>query len=614
MDKTFATGFSPPPPSLALEALKPGCSVTIFEVPTDAGYEPGFLSGTVPEELQEGRRLSGQTIFYSAVSPTTSTLLIVTVEITRPKWHSSSPGLDAPSYDLHLLTWRPAPRVDRPHLLLLNTHDRRVMNGILSAVGAESHTRIADPRRLQAAFDALDRSSVSSIGVRNTYRGGSVEVPSYTMFAGSGVDRGLRDADTGRRALGHAIAQIGSGRGSYSAGVATGKGKYWESRAPSLRNYEVFTAELAAKYWLPIVAAAGRLLPNVTRGERLRGFPKSDVAVIETSPRIRGIGWVTADQAPVEQLELQFDSSQVRTDYELPIAAFVPEDPDTPIWTGYQDISGRFHAAGTNLGVQLGYGSPVPYEALLTSHPPSIFFLDGQTVLGAVGYQSLGRTTTLPPIKYRTTDWTTVDLTSETKRKAAEKNAGISIHENLETYLKAQPQSTRRRWILCNDGKGEIADYIVIEMDPGRQVTVSLWHAKAANNRRPGVRVNDMQTVVQQAIKSRAYITDPAFWRVLGARLTGRDSPEIDIVAGSRRLLLLLCGANSRHPDWGLARRPPILNGRIAIAQPGLSLKQLRAELAAAQPTLAAQQLREFLIVLHDAVSQVADIALLTSD
>lgn len=616
MDRAFVKELAAPPPMLALDALRPGCSVVIFEVEASAGYEPEFASGTVPEALHEGVRLYGQTVLYSAISPTTATLVVVTMAVTRPKWHASSPGLDSPAYDLHLLTWRPSSRIDEPHLLLVNSHDRRMVKALLAAVGADPHVHTADPRRLQDAFDALDRSSVSSVGVRNTYRGASVGVPSYAMFAGTGVDRGLRDADTGRRALGHAIAQVGSGRGSYSAGVATGKGKYWESRALSLRNYEVFVSELAGRYWLPTVSAAGRLLPNVVRGERLHKFPDAGVAVIELNPALRGFGWTTSDGNPVEELELQVDADGERSEYCLPMVACDPNDLDHPLWRGHQDIHGRFQTAGGELEVQLGYGSPMSFEDLLSLRPPSVFFLDGRTVIGAICYQSLGRTTNLPSISYQTIDWKGVNLTSETRRNAKEKKSGISIHEKLEKHLTAQPQRTLRRWILCNDGKGEIADYIVIEAAPNRDVTVSLWHAKATNSEQPGVRVNDMQTVAQQAIKSRTWITDPSFWKVLGDRLMGRDTPKVDVVSGSSslRLLLLLCGENPNHPDWGFARRPPILAGRIAIAQPGLSLAQLRTELAAPQPPIAAQQVREFLTVLHDAVSPVADIVLLAND
>jgi hypothetical protein len=436
------------------------------------------------------------------------------------------------------------------------------------------------------------------------------------MFSGSGVDRGLRAADTDQRALGHAIAQVGSGRGAFSAGVATGRSKYWEGRYLSLRNYEVFAADLASRYWLPTASAAGRLLPNVTRGRRLTAFPESGVAVIEHSPSIRNMDWRTVDGRPVEAFELHVDVSRTRTVEHLPMIAVDPMSPAEPAWEGYQDTEGSFHCAGQTLEVRLGFfGSLLLLEELLTAKPPTIFFLDGHTAIGPVLYESRGQRTTLPPLAYNWLSWEGVDLEAETRKKAEEKKLGRSIHEELETYLRDEPKRAKHRWIVCNDGAGEIADYIVIEVDPGRQVTLSLWHAKAAENTKPGVRVNDMQTVTQQAVKSRGYITDPAFWRTVGARLAGHDSPKITIVEGNERLLRILCGQVSNHPNWGFAHRPPpIAAGRIGIAQPGLSISMLRTALNESVPTIAAKQVREFLTVLHDAASTVAEIELLTSE
>ncbi|WBQ04413.1 DEAD/DEAH box helicase [Kribbella sp. CA-293567] len=613
-DRTYVEAFSSAPPSLALNAVTPSCSVVLYEVGTQSGYEPQIATGQVPDELVEGRRLGGQTIIYSAVNPTNSTLVIVTTATSRPRWHSSSPGLDAPTYDLHLVTWIRSPRIDEPHLLLVNSGDGTIRNQLRVALGAEPHAKMTDPQRLQDAFDALDRISVSSVGVRNTYSG-SPGVPSYTMFSGSGVDRGLRAADTDQRALGHAIAQVGSGPGSFSAGVATGKSKYWEGRYLSLRNYEVFAADLASRYWLPTASAAGRLLPNVVRGRRLSAFPDSYVALIEHSPSIRNMGWRDQSDLPVAILDLRIDPSGSRTDERLPLIATAPADPDVPVWQGYQDLEGRFHCSGRSLEVHLGFASGMQLEDLLSAKPPTIFFLDGQTCIGPVIYDSRGPRTSLPPVLYRSLPWLGVDLEAETKKKAAEKMVGRSIHEELETYLQAQPKRAKHRWILCNDGSGEIADYIVIEADPGRHVTLSLWHAKAAGNSTPGVRVNDMQTVTQQAIKSRGYITDPGLWRTIGARLAGEDSPKITFVEGNERLLRLLCGKNPDHPHWGFAHRPPpIAAGRVAIAQPGLSISMLHTALEKTSPTLAAKQIREFLTVLHDAASTIAEIELLTNN
>jgi hypothetical protein len=97
--------------------------------------------------------------------------------------------------------------------------------------------------------------------------------------------------------------------------------------------------------------------------------------------------------------------------------------------------------------------------------------------------------------------------------------------------------------------------------------------------------------------------------------MTGGDTPAISVVEGNERLLRILCGQNPEHPKWGFAHRPPpIAAGRIAIAQPGLSISMLRADLGGGAPTIAAKQVREFLTVLHDAASSIAEIELLSSE
>jgi hypothetical protein len=237
--------------------------------------------------------------------------------------------------------------------------------------------------------------------------------------------------------------------------------------------------------------------------------------------------------------------------------------------------------------------------------------LDGQTVNGYTRFDSRAPRNSLPPIRILATDWRGVDVRSESRKAAAARGTGISIHEHLEQFLKTQPKRRRHRWILLNDGAREIADYLVIDMDDWQHADLSLWHAKAATGATSAVRVDDIQVVVQQAIKSRRYITDSGFWTVLGNRLAGSDRPSAVLVEGSRRILDVLCGNSKPHKSWSIAQRAPHLAGHIGIAQPGLSWSALATDLAQQTPTIAARQVREFLTVWHDAAAQVADIALL---
>jgi hypothetical protein len=200
--------------------------------------------------------------------------------------------------------------------------------------------------------------------------------------------------------------------------------------------------------------------------------------------------------------------------------------------------------------------------------------------------------------------WDNVDITAETKAKAASNGIGISVHEWLENHLRSRPRRGRRRWILSNDGAGEIADYIVIEMLPTGQVAVGLWHAKFAGGSSASVGIGDFEVVAAQAIKSRRWPTDRRLWEELGNRLGGAYPPAL-LVEGNRRTLEVLLGTAGRFDRMSLAQRRPSIVGQIGIVQPGLSLGQLGKELATGSTS--AIQIVQLLSTVRDAVLSVAE-------
>lgn len=597
------------PPEVAVEAIQPVIRGILYEVAPD-GWEPSFAAGVLPDVLVAGQRIQGQTVMYAACTPTNRTLIVLTTALERPRWHADA-GLDSAVYNLHLLTWHPAAQTDQSHLLLVNSSDGAVAKSLLKAIDASERVRLGDPARLQEAFDGLARVSVSNVGVRNTYLG-SRGVPSYRTFAGSGVDRGLRDADTAHGALGHAMAQVSDGRRTFTAGVATAKGKFWESRYVPLRQYEEDMTNYATRYWFPPAGGPGRLLPDIARGERLSEFPDDDIAAVELDPALFGMGWTLPSGRGIDLLDLQPDLERGRTAHILPLQAVDPTNPSTPVWRGDLDVMGTFHDLSPIL-VQRGFGASRSLADILTDRPPNIYYLGGQSVVGSVLYRLRPPAVDLPNLRYESRDWSTVDLTAETYANASAKGASKSIHEALEEWLRARPRRRRHRWILCNDGAGEIADYIVLEVDPGFRITASLWHAKAAGARTASIRVGDMQVVVAQAIKSRRWATDRTLWAELGARLSGRSGPKLTVVEGSETLLRIICGEDKRHPAFSLTTRGPRIDCEVGIAQPGLALQNLRDDLNSATPSRSSQQIRELLTVWHDAVALVGSPVLLST-
>jgi superfamily II DNA or RNA helicase len=614
-NQEYAARFSAAPTGLAIESLKPLVRAVIKEVPPGT-WRPAFADDVVPDSLLPGQRLGGETVLYAACTPKapkspTSTLLVVTQVFERPRWHGD-PGLDSPAFHLHLVTWRPALLAGELDLVFLNTEDAAMVTALLRAVGAGVDAQTADPARLQDAFDDLDRISVSNVGVRNTYLGGR-GAPSYKTFAGSSVDRGLRAADTDRGALGHAMAQIVGSDGTYTAGVATQRGKFWESRYVPLREYENHIADYAARYWSEGSGVTRQLLPEVSRGERVTHFPSGLVAAIELNPRLSGLGWSLPGGTALEDLDFRPADHQPASAVSVSYQAFDPFGPPGPVWEGSQSAVGVV-TSSVDTPVRRGFGNPNELGALLTQYPPNIYYADGNTVIGDMIYDSRRTRRGFPTeVKVERLPWVDVNIQAETRATASAASSGISVHEALEQWLVARPMRERFRWVLCNDGKSEIADYLVVEMSAGQRPHVELWHAKASGAGTSGVRLNDMQVVVAQAIKSRRWITDRTLWMELGRRLVGTSSPRLTIVEGSERLLRVLCGQESRHPGWSMAERAPNITGVVGIVQPGLSVASLERDIASDSPSTPATQIVELLTVLSDAVGSLGDASLLAS-
>lgn len=611
-NKEYTRAFRPPAPSgeVAPEDLAPVRRTVTFEVKATTGLARRGFFNEIPDAVRPGQVLRGETVLYSSLNPDSTTLIIVTQKLIRPRWHVG-PALDSAQFSLHLLSWRPAPRTDIPSLLLVNADNGALVADLLELLDPDQERSVASPSQLQDAFDSLDRISVSSVGLRNSY-GGQMGQASYKMVAGKGVDRGMRESDTSFGALGHAMVQIQGNSGAFTAGVATGKGKYWETRYSTLLDYNEFLTDFAERYWFPPAAAGGPLLPQVSRGTRLEEWPASMPLAAEVDGALMGTGWTTENGIELDSLELVAEPAIPDSSGRLTRIRLILTDPRTNeiLWTGWQDLLGIVTSDGPEVLVRRGYAGSSNLEDLFSARPPTIFFSDGRTVIGTTIVESRTVSYEVPSVKIETPDWSGTDLQAETRRHAAARANGRSVHEQFEMYLVRQARRGRRRWILLNDGPGEFADYLLIEVSPQR-VWIDLWHAKAAGGPNPSVRVTDLQEVIAQAIKSRRWITDPEFWEELDRRLTGVRSPAATLVEGRLSALRILCGHGDRSVAFNKTR--PVVTGRIGIVQPGLSLAALSTALLS-RSSLSAKQSRDLLAVFHDSASQICETQVICSE
>lgn len=627
LDREFAERLPPSRTEVDPTHLQPTKRAFVYEVPAD--WDPPFLT-EVPAELQEGVPFVGGSVLYVGADPDAGLLVVVVRYIDRPKW-SSDPALSNVLYELHVVAHRKPPRVTLPGLVMLNLDRDGLQRTFETILGLDQVGRLAGPERLGGYLDSLDRISVSSVGVRST-NAATRGRATYRNFMGSGVDRGLRTVDMARSALGHVMFQVNTADGVANAGGAVEKSKLWLTRYGQLRELSDWVEATAALLWFPQQTAQGPLLPGVDRGHRLEDWPSARPLAAELYPGLFGIGLEVWDSGTrlggIEDLDLYVNDDPTGTLQDVETAQGgrlriigVLNDRDNGghlcVWDATIGTDGHITATRDVL-VRRGYGATDSLTAILELQPPTVYFLDGTTTIGPIRYDSRTLTSAFDLRLLIAIDWSGVDITAESPRTVEARETGeASVHDRLAEYLRSRPRLGTARWIIYNDGPGEIADYVVVEQLPTGEVHLGLWHAKASHGPAPAVRIKDFQEVVAQAVRSRRQFPSTALWTELGRRLTGQARPLATLVDGSDDAELLhrrlgLGDGDDAEAPW--SRQYPVVRGTLGIVQPGLSVEALRAELNADPVPPGAQSLRELFSVLADtALSDGADLVLVAS-
>lgn len=604
-DREFSARLPAAPSELSVDAMRAPVRAHVFEARHKA-WSPDFVDAARNLEGSQGRLGGGHEVYYVAVTPDDRTLVLVTSRKESPSWHHHA-GLDSVRFDLHLFTWVPAPR-DAPGRLGMwfsNSDSGDVTKYVRKIVDVEAADIVpARPERLQAAFDALPRVSVSNVGVRNTYAG-SRGTASYKMFAGAGVDRGMRETDTAQGAIGHAMAQVrrADGSGAFNAGIAVERAKFWESRSVGIRTYIDLLGEFCDRYWAS-PDTANPLLPEVARGRTYSKLPTSRVVVTELDPWLLGRDWTLGDDLleNAQVSALADGSAGLRLSIRYRVAG------ETREWQAEQDVNGVVRPVGADVHVRRGTGQMLLSD-LLDAHPVTVFFSNGRSIHGATMYERPGVPRSVQSLNRELWEWNDVNISKETDSSAARAGSQISVQSAVREHIRARVSGFEHKWLLHNDGKGEFADLITLEVNLGAEVRAEFWHVKPAGGA-PSVRVTDFEVVVAQAIKSRRWFTDPSVWQEMSRRLAGSGT-KLTVVEGDAALLGRLLKPATEETPWTLIEASPALRGDVVIAQPGLSWTKLLTELAAEK--LLATQVRDLLAVFHDAVGNLASPRLVCS-
>ncbi|MGB0111072.1 MAG: hypothetical protein WA383_01485 [Terriglobales bacterium] len=199
------------------------------------------------------------------------------------------------------------------------------------------------------------------------------------------------------------------------------------------------------------------------------------------------------------------------------------------------------------------------------------------------------------PFPVKDEDFSKFEITLEKPRPAGKTEGldlsriGVAGEPSLFTWVW---QHYKQGWLWCDDGSGEIADFI--HLDPGHS-TLSLIHVKAANSSSPnrGISVSAYEVVCSQALKNLRYTERRELEQPLKEKI---ESADAKIVRGWHNGKALPLKSTALWSAINKVRYSD-LTRRVVIVQPHVRKSLLPANLAA--NTSPARQARLLYTLLH---------------
>jgi superfamily II DNA or RNA helicase len=229
-----------------------------------------ILTTTLPPvSTTPPRHLGGARVVQSIVHGESQTSAFITRRTHRPPFMRID-LLDAPIYELHLVTW-----VERAGLLFISTTTDAALRDLRASV-APGPARSLSSAELRRLLDAAELQRFFSIGTRAARAQART---SYQIRAGSKTEDDLTPADARGWELGHGIGRSGAG----TFGFSVAKSKIWEpGSADSLYAFRAWCEELAAEIAEQRPERTGSALDLFSISEPLERFP--DHPLVATFP------------------------------------------------------------------------------------------------------------------------------------------------------------------------------------------------------------------------------------------------------------------------------------------------------------------------------------------
>jgi superfamily II DNA or RNA helicase len=476
---SFSVTAAPDMKDFSLYTVNPFVHAKIYRVGADLDLtnEPDF---------------PGLQIIFTGESDTHGAVVYITREEVRPAW-ASDDRFSNVEYDIFVLHHNKA-----SGLLFISASRRHVALYEMIA-----KTVASDPRRLSnsavsKALQGLEGAEFFSVGMRKRNLLGASET--YRTLTGSSADRSLLASDARLFDRGHCFGKGMEGGAAVTIGVSASS-KVWSNQYSRIPDLLDWCDRVAAKIAGAAPTVTGTRLDHLPCGEDLTEIPAGVIGMTLAHDTflnpVLAEYYLEGGEVRRAQL-LDFDLTIVESLAARVVFALKNEDIE---WQGTLSLDGA--RLITNVGEQpemyvVSGSHEIPLLDYLNECVPTFYCADLSSLDGVSLFKGPENLVPFADAQFEIVDWAAAGVDIQTEKPTPGR---VSIFEWLEHRLLASTATV----VFCDDGAGEIADFIAIS-EEGTGVVVRMYHCKASGARAAGSRVEDLYDVCGQVIKACSWI------------------------------------------------------------------------------------------------------------
>ena len=572
------------PTDVSLYSLKPSYAVSVYDLEglnVDIARPPRLTQNTVVRHSEFTKGGRGR--------------VVVTRTISNPVWTTSTSLMDV-NYDLHIYF-----RVDS--LLFEHTTapdiSQRLRKGFArtSPVDPPPQIPLLDRTRVEQILSQSGLVNYYSVGLRRAVTT-SASVPTYKMMTGGSVESCISEADGQFFAVGHLFGRFEWDGDKLALGVAGQSGKVWAAARNSLLEFaqwcDRLTTTLTNNTQLPLAHLEHCRQPHLTK------FLPADPYAVELHHKVYehlanglrievempGQGFrplaidgrlelevQTGRGRPCPCLYLLAGDAQLPVLYDLRSPQLFQYSPQPP----YGDCQVKVPESGGRLrAYQL--------DDYCAQYPPTLFLANGGSLQGRdyCEYQDPGYN--LPSSLLAAVDWDALDceigiedmelVRDRAKVQKLQAAGRCDVLDATAKLLKADAADCGVNFVFCDQGTGEIADFVAFQIEQDNmgqdRLRIHLYHCKASKTVSPGADVRNAYEVLGQARKCVRWLRRSDLFDAITRRLT-MQRPK-----GSTRQRVVY-GRKADFEGMKQLFYPQSANYSVHVVQPGFEIRQIRS-------------------------------------